>query len=82
MEPKWNRLEDCDRGLMTRGDVIARVRVEGAVVADDAFIAVRFSGDDTLYAVEDDNDYVFWDFGLYTPDRRDELIAEIEAMRK
>jgi len=83
MKIKWNRLEDCDRGLKAREAIVGLCRDGGATVEDDAFIAACFEPDGTtLYAIEDANDYVFWDFGLFTPDRRDELIAEIEAMRK
>jgi hypothetical protein len=65
-----------------RKDMVRQAREGGAVVDDDAsvyMISEEFCG---IFAVEDENDFVFLEngAGLFVPDDRDELIEQLAQL--
>jgi hypothetical protein len=77
-------IESCNlRHRISREALIAACREQGADVTDNADIFVIIGeGDDPIYAIDDDQDYVFWSDVLFTPADRDLLVAEIEWFKK
>lgn len=84
---EWLKLDDVKslKGatVKSREDLIKLTREEGAAVEDDARIAVGIGDNEITYAIEDDNgEFVFYEDGLFVPEDRDDLIADVEACLK